>query len=84
MKTLKVIAIISGFLTFKQFVLLISYLTPFGWKEVASIGIIGSADGPTAIYFASPFKSIIRYGLLTVSALIAIMATVLIVKKKSQ
>ena len=74
MKTLKIIAIISGCLTFAQSVYLIMF--------DGSIGIISSADGPTVTYYAPHFNPIIQYGFLAISAFITITATIIIIKKK--
>jgi len=74
MKTLKIIAIISGCVTFAQ----LAYLIMLD----GSIGIISSADGSTITYYATYFHPIIHYGLLAVSALITITATIMAVKKK--
>ena len=74
MKTLKIIAIISGCVTFAQ----LAYLIMLD----GIIGIISSADGPTITYYATYFHPIIHYGLLAVSALITITATIMAVKKK--
>ena len=78
MKTLKIIAIISGCLTLGQF----AYLIMFG-GSAGSIGIISSSDGPTVTFYSS-VNPVIQYGFLAISALITITVMILIAKKKSQ
>ena len=62
--------------------LLFGCMTP---EEEASIGIIGGADGPTAIFVASAVMSpaLIAAAILTVAMIIgAVVAVILIHKRK--
>ena len=72
MKSLKIAAIVIGCLIFLQLVPLLVL------RNSTPVGIIGSTDGPTAIYYASHFNPIIQYGFLIVSVITAIIIMIFI------
>ena len=53
-------------------------------KEAASIGIIGGADGPTAVFITSDPNWLHIYGLIGLIALIILVAFIIYRKKKSR
>ena len=93
-KILKIVAIISGFLAILQF------LYPFVLKIIlkymlnrdignpntdSSIGIIGSSDGPTAIFIAHSsniISLILKYSFMIICAIIAFLSILMIKNKK--
>ena len=62
-KSLLILAIISGILTLYRFAIIISMV--FGYDAVITgIGIIGSNDGPTAVYTANGLQSYVLLKIL--------------------
>lgn len=93
MKKLKITAMISGILTLLQ-VLPPLISAVWAWfslmphiRTASSIGIIGGADGPTAIYTVTMFPMLIiiaRYIFFAACLLTFIVSTVILIKNKKK
>lgn len=93
MKKLKIVAIISGVLTAVQLFPVIMAAVSMGklffelnTSKAGAIGIIGGADGPTAIYYTSitsDFLIIARYAFLIACVLTFIVSIVLLIKNRN-
>lgn len=87
---MKVVAILSGVLTLLQLLPLAFYAVTHivsNIKVASSIGIIGSADGPTAIYVVDGINMLpilARYGFLLLCAVTFIVSTVMCLKRKNK
>ena len=53
-------------------------------KESASIGIIGGADGPTAILVAGNPRDALVFGIVLVGVVLIVSGVVIYLKKKKQ
>lgn len=91
MKKIKIVAIVSGALTLLQLLPVIFYAViqiGYGIKVASSVGIIGSADGPTAVYVINGASIIMlilaRYGFLLLCAVTFIISTVMCLKRKNK
>ena len=68
--------IICGLLAFKSLInagLLIISCLPASGRSAASIGIIGGADGPTAVFLSSPMKFLFLPPVLELFGLVFIL-----------
>lgn len=91
MKKVKIIAIISGVLTAAQLLpafMSVVWLAQFRSKDAGAIGIIGGADGPTAIYTVAvaelPILIIARYVFFAACVLTFIVSTALLIRHRNK
>lgn len=92
MKKLKITAVISGILTLLQLFPVIMPVILLGrlWlsePNASAIGIIGGADGPTAVYVSGIFPTLVviaRYAFFAVCALTFIISIALLIRKKNK
>lgn len=84
MRVLKFVAIISGFLTVLLIIIPFILLKILGIsiKSAGSIGIIGGADGPTAVFVTNSSNFIFNPIFSIVCAAVAIVSTLCIIIKR--
>ncbi|MDF2686457.1 MAG: sodium ion-translocating decarboxylase subunit beta [Clostridia bacterium] len=88
-RALKIICTISGIFTILgiaypsilKFIICLKMEKEYNINHASSIGIIGGADGPTAIFIADKNPAL-EYVILSITSIITVISLIILIKRK--